>query len=236
MLSGLALGALLMALGNRKVPAQVARERWMKLIVYFLIVIATLVCAAIGTVGMMILFAGVIGIATTEMWRATSARQFGRGPQRAAAWLVFVAIAAMAIAVVPSLSSESWVYLYLLIAVFDAFSQVVGQLAGQHRLAPKLSPGKTVEGAAGGLIATLVTGVLARDLVSLGAPDALLLAAAIAAAGLAGDLAASWVKRRAGIKDFGTLLPGQGGILDRYDSFLAASALLGPVMHAAGTP
>ena len=59
---------------------------------------------------------------------------------------------------------------------------------------------------------------------------AIVLGVAIAAAGLGGDLAASWVKRRAGVKDYGTVLPGHGGVLDRFDSFVAAAAFISIVL------
>ena len=124
--------------------------------------------------------------------------------------------------------------LYLLVAVFDGFSQVIGQLVGRRLLAPGISPGKTVEGAIGGLIAALMVGFVLRDLVWPDPIQALLLAATISFAGLCGDLAASLVKRRAEIKDFGTILPGQGGILDRFDSFLVASAVVAPIIYYSG--
>ena len=233
-LSGFALGSLLMALSNRKIPAQVARERWKKLVVYFLIVHTALACAAGGSISMFIFVVVIVTLAAFELRRASAPPAFGPGRYRIVTWLTFTVIAAVALAMVPMLSSASWIYLYLLVAVFDGFSQVVGQLLGRHPLAPRLSPGKTVEGTIGGLVAALLVGLLFRELVWPDPGAALLLATAIAAAGLSGDLAASWVKRRAGIKDYGAALPGQGGILDRFDSFLAASALVGPIIYFAG--
>ena len=70
----------------------------------------------------------------------------------------------------------------------------VGKAFGTHKLAPTISPGKTVEGGLGGMIGSVI--------------------------GQLGDLAMSTIKRTVGIKDFGKILPGHGGILDRFDSFL----------------
>jgi phosphatidate cytidylyltransferase len=71
-----------------------------------------------------------------------------------------------------------------------------------------------------------------RRLVPTGLGWAGLLGAGIAMAALAGDLASSWVKRRASLKDYAATLPGQGGFLDRFNSFIATGALIGPVLHA----
>ena len=77
-----------------------------------------------------------------------------------------------------------------------------------------------------GAAAALAAAWLLREHAGLGAPRATAFAAVMAAAGLVGDLAASWVKRRAGIKDYAAILPGHGGVLDRFDSFLAACAVM----------
>ncbi len=233
-LSGFAIGAVLMALSNRRTSPQIARESWKKLAVYFLIVHTALACAAAGPVTMFVFVVLIITLAASEL-RSASERIANR-PRgiRFIIWVTFTVVAATTVLMIPMLSPASWMYLYLLVAVFDGFSQVVGQLVGRRLLAPGISPGKTIEGAVGGLVAALTVGIVFRDLVWPEPLQALLLAAAISAVGLCGDLAASLVKRRAGIKDFGTALPGQGGVLDRFDSFLAASAVIGPIIYFTG--
>ena len=123
---------------------------------------------------------------------------------------------------------------WLLVAFFATFATdtgayAVGRLAGRHALAPRISPGKTWEGAGGGLVAgtgaaVALVAVLGSIETSLGA--AVLLGLGIALAAQAGDLAESALKRRAGAKDSGTLIPGHGGLLDRMDSLIPVFPLV----------
>ena len=104
----------------------------------------------------------------------------------------------------------------------------VGRLLGRHKLAPRISPGKTVEGGLGGLLAGALAAWALNRLLGLEKPDLAmaLLGAGAAVAGQLGDLAESLLKRTAGIKDMGNLLPGHGGILDRLDSLLFVAPLV----------
>ncbi len=105
----------------------------------------------------------------------------------------------------------------------DTAAYAVGSLTGRHRLAPSISPGKTWEGAAGGIIgAAAVSAVFAWfiELDALPVVTAIILGASLSVLGQLGDLTESWLKRKAGAKDSGSLLPGHGGILDRLDSLL----------------
>ncbi len=107
---------------------------------------------------------------------------------------------------------------FLVAWIFDSGSYVVGKLIGCHKLLPYISPNKTWEGVVGGLISVLTVYYIVLEASDYKIYFIFLLIASIFA--LLGDLFVSWLKRRAGLKDAGTLLPGHGGVLDRFDSVL----------------
>ena len=110
----------------------------------------------------------------------------------------------------------------------DVFAYFVGHAIGRHKLAPQVSPGKTVEGAIGGLVgAAIASAVIATQLFkgqSVGL--VVTIGVLVAIAGIVGDLLESLFKRYVGAKDSGTLFPGHGGALDRMDAFILAAPLL----------
>ncbi len=125
----------------------------------------------------------------------------------------------------------------LLVAVIltDTGAYLIGSLAGRHKMAPKVSPNKTWEGAVGGFLLALAGMFVMYHITSAAAPnllpdwrmsDYLRAGVLISLAAQAGDLAESCLKRDAGVKDSGGLFPGHGGVLDRCDGFLFAAPML----------
>ena len=145
------------------------------------------------------------------------------------------------------------IYFILLILCFawggDTAAYFAGRAFGRHKLAPIVSPHKTVEGAVGGVLGTMVFGVLVTVIYSIAADRMeeftrsnigvsmyviiALLACVAAVLGIYGDLFASVVKRQCGIKDYGTIFPGHGGILDRFDSVMFIAPFVTMVVIAA---
>lgn len=132
---------------------------------------------------------------------------------------------------------ELWRFEILLplVAAFlsDAFALFAGMAFGKHKLAPELSPKKTVEGAVGGLVgavaAMLVYGLVWQNcfqMEGISYPVLALYGALGSVAAQVGDLSFSCIKREYGIKDFGNILPGHGGILDRFDSVIFCAPLM----------
>ena len=114
--------------------------------------------------------------------------------------------------------------------ISDVFAYFTGVFFGKHKLISEISPKKTVEGSLGGIVFAAVFMVLYGWILSLAAevtPNYLVLSIGgilLAVVGQIGDLLASLVKREHGVKDYGRLMPGHGGIMDRFDSVLAVSA------------
>jgi len=169
-----------------------------------------------------------IVIAPLWMWRSVRPEQ--------TTWIGAAGFAVLVPAGLAMMALEPLELLLALVLVWiaDTAAYFVGRRWGKRRLAPSISPGKTWEGAAGGLVGALLYAIIIAFLTERGAWLALVaMAVLLGMASIVGDLFESAVKRQAGAKDSGTLLPGHGGILDRVDSATATlplAALLWPMI------
>ncbi len=114
---------------------------------------------------------------------------------------------------------------FVLVWVTDTAAYYAGKLVGRHKMAPNISPNKTWEGAAGGFLGAVAVALLLGNLVLpfLSRVDCLTLGAICGGLSQLGDLAESKIKRTMGVKDSGVLLPGHGGLLDRFDAMIIAA-------------
>jgi phosphatidate cytidylyltransferase len=128
----------------------------------------------------------------------------------------------------PTLSAHLLSFFFLVLMGADAGAYYIGRALGKHKLAPSISPGKTWEGAIGGMVAALAMGALSHFWFFRELPlkYILPLSAVMTVVGILGDLAESALKRGAGAKDAASLLPGHGGLLDRLDSLLFNAPLI----------
>ena len=152
-----------------------------------------------------------------------------RMPMHPPGWLVLaiglVVLLSTALAIIDLRAVGVGVLLAIMAIVWvsDVAAYFVGRAIGKHKLAPRVSPGKTIEGAIGALIGVAVytiAATLAFDLIPATIAAVLVAAIGLACFGIFGDLFESALKRQAGIKDSGDILPGHGGILDRIDALL----------------
>jgi phosphatidate cytidylyltransferase len=140
--------------------------------------------------------------------------------------IVYVALPLAALVQIRLLAGPAAVFLILLtIMVSDTAQYYIGRAIGRRPLAPRISPKKTVEGAAGGFACGTLLFVLlgARWAPQMPWLARVAVGLAIVAVGIAGDLFESYLKRRAGVKDSSALIPGHGGVLDRIDALLFAA-------------
>lgn len=140
-------------------------------------------------------------------------------------WVVIPMISLMAI---HSVNHNMLMLLFILVWVNDTFAYLTGMLLGRHKLWERHSPNKTWEGTIGGVVFCVATAVFVGPMLT-GDTSRLLLAAIgllSGAIGTLGDLVESMFKRSCGIKDSGNIMPGHGGVLDRFDSLLSTAPII----------
>lgn len=176
-------------------------------------------------------------------WPVVSGLAATKGEWRGAFWMIWPAlifgVPACAPVIVSMLGGLSLIWLRALphgaacvlfvlavVIASDSLAYATGRIVGGPKLAPAISPGKTRSGALGGLFGAALAGGIVAHVTGLGpVGGAVLWGAVLGVAAQAGDLAESAVKRHFGVKDSGHLIPGHGGLLDRFDALLAAAPL-----------
>jgi phosphatidate cytidylyltransferase len=130
-------------------------------------------------------------------------------------------------AIPQGIPTGAWLVLFVIFAAWaaDTGAYLVGRKWGNHKLAPNLSPGKTWEGMWAGLASSVLISILMGAGLDIPLIHRFILGMAIGISSLVGDLVESSVKREVGIKDFGSILPGHGGILDRFDGLFFAAPM-----------
>ena len=183
-----------------------------------------------------IVFSALLTVATAiAIWELWSLRRAGIG---ALLELIVLLLGVTALAFLDVLGDTRAAHpaaaglpVWLLLAIgatwaADVGGYAIGSVAGRRKIAPRISPGKTWEGTFGGFGAAALAVLGIAALFGLGRLDAAIAAATIGPVAFGGDLLESWMKRRAGVKDSGTIFPGHGGMLDRIDSLLAVAILV----------
>ncbi|MEY4762557.1 MAG: hypothetical protein RLZZ200_2413 [Pseudomonadota bacterium] len=161
-------------------------------------------------------------------WIVRGPASSGRWSAAVSGWLVLVpaCVALLWIWVDPSYGLNWILYVLFLVWAADTGAYFAGRALGRRKLAPRVSPGKTWEGAAGGLLLVAVLSLLAAPVLGAQRPVLLGVSIVVGVFSIVGDLTESLFKRHAGLKDSGRLIPGHGGLLDRVDSIMAAAPLL----------
>jgi phosphatidate cytidylyltransferase len=208
---------------NRKKEKAVARKSWTKFWTYFIIINVLFFSIVINPLAFRILSALVIAVGAIELVRLYQKNGFG------STWFFVVSILVYAL-----LAFGFWrftgaeknliLYTFIILSIFDAFSQISGQLFGKRKIAARISPNKTIEGTVGGAAIAVLSAFFVRKLLDVGILEAMYLSAGIVLFAFIGDLVASLYKRKYNVKDYSNLIPGHGGVLDRFDSMIAGGA------------
>lgn len=210
---------------NRKKDRKTAHQNIVKFITYFFIIHILFASIVIKPVVFQYLSILIIAVSGIELFRL-----FVQSGLRNKSFFTFSSVLFIILCtgfyLFSMLPMGIILFSFLILSIFDAFSQISGQLFGRSQIAPDVSPNKTFEGLLGGVFFALTGSVLLREITGFTVFFDLLLAAGIVFFAFWGDFASSLYKRKYGVKDYSSLLPGHGGFLDRFDSLIAGGAFV----------
>ncbi len=217
------LGAVGFIFINRKKEQSVARNNWVKFLTYFIIINVLFFCIIQGPVffrsaAIIIIISGCLELSRLYVKSGYIHKQVFYFS------MLFFLIISVGFFIFSGMEKELVLYVFLILSIFDSFSQISGQLWGKRKLMPTISPNKTWGGLAGGTLIALISGLLLKNLLYISSIEAIALTVNIILSAFVGDMASSFYKRQYKVKDFSNLIPGHGGFLDRFDSLIASGA------------
>lgn len=222
-LSYFVLGAIGFYFINRKKDPVTARKSYTKYATYFVIINLLFFSIVIDPVAFSYVSAVIIGVGFIEIFRLFYKSEFRTKSFYFLSVVVYL-ILSVGFFFFSKMDKELILYAFLILSIFDSFSQITGQLWGNKKLFPEISPNKTLGGFIGGAVIAIASAFLLRSLYPASAIKVIILSAGIVGFAMAGDLAASYYKRNFNVKDYNNLIPGHGGFLDRFDSLIAGGA------------
>ena len=207
---------------NRKKEKHVARESYIKLAVYFVIINIIFFSIVVEPLVFRILSILIIVAGIKEM--SVLALKKPEVKNFSLLSLALFLILACGFFMYSGLPKGLILFVFIVIAIFDSFSQISGQLLGKTKISPKISPNKTLEGTIGGGFFALASVLWLYKLYTASIIDGMFMALGAIFFAFVGDIMASFYKRKFDVKDFSKIIPGHGGFLDRFDSLIAGGA------------
>lgn len=217
------LGGIGFYIINRKKDYRVAQKSYTKFGVYFIIINILFFSIAINPLVFQYLSILIIGVGFFELFRL-----FRKSGYRTKGFyllsLIVFAILSTGFLLYGTLQKELILFSFIVLSIFDSFSQITGQLFGRKKLFPKTSPNKTLGGLIGGGFIAITSSFFLCNLFSEPKLKTTAISLGVVFFAFTGDLAASFYKRKFNVKDYSNLIPGHGGFLDRFDSLIVAGA------------
>jgi len=218
---------------NRRKEPQTKRKAWIKHINYFIITNIVFFSIAVNPVVFRVFAVLIIAIGFAELYKLF--RESGYKFMNFFLFSIFLlALLSTGFYFFSRMDKGVMLFAFLILCIFDGFSQVSGQLFGKTKLFPGISPNKTVEGLIGGAFIAILSAFVFKSLIIAPQINAILFAVVVIIFAFFGDAAKSVYKRKYNVKDFSNLIPGHGGFLDRFDSLIAGGtgvALLGLLLN-----
>jgi len=217
------LGGIGFYLINRKKAPEVARKSYTKFGVYFILINIIFFSITIQPIVFRFLSVLIVAVGYYELCRLYVKEKFKHTIFFLLSLIVFFILSAGML--VFSRAADNLILLtFLILSIFDSFSQISGQLLGRTKIMPVVSPNKTLEGFIGGTIISLISAFLLKNLFAGTIPELFLFAFGTVLFAFIGDILASVYKRKFKVKDYSNLIPGHGGFLDRFDSLIAGGS------------